>query len=373
MQGRATSGELVANFHATPTIGTVPLEVAFTDTSSGNIKTWIWVFGDEATSTVQHPTYTFTVPGIYTVSLMVIGSGGVDTATKFNYIVTEPPPIAAFSANPAAGDASLTVAFSDTSSGTVTSWAWDFGDGSSSTAQHPSHTYTTPGTYTVSLTVTGPAGTSTGTKSNYVSVTLPAPVAAFHASSTMGAAPLTVAFSDTSSGTVTSWRWDFGDGQSSTEQHPSHTYTAPGIYPVSLTVSGPGGSNTVTQQGLITVLTEVKAAQVRLNWSAPTVSVDDTPLNDLAGFKVYYGQTSGNYTGSINVGNVTSVALSAAAGFEVGRQYFMTVAALDTSGNEGPAAHEVSVTIPYAAPVASFNTGPTAATAISPPGASTSA
>ena len=81
--------------------------------------------------------------------------------------------VADFSANPTGGPFPLTVSFADQSTGSNTSWDWDFGDGSTSTMQNPSHTYTDPGTYTVSLTVTGPEGSDTNTKADYIKVRSP--------------------------------------------------------------------------------------------------------------------------------------------------------------------------------------------------------
>ena len=100
------------------------------------------------------------------------GPGGSNTATK-TITVTAPPvakPVAAFSATPTSGRLPLKVAFTDTSTGSITTWAWDFGNGSTSTLRQPTHTYTTAGTYTVKLTVTGPGGSNTATKTGYITV-----------------------------------------------------------------------------------------------------------------------------------------------------------------------------------------------------------
>ncbi len=105
---------------------------------------------------------------------------------------------------------------------------------------------------TYTLTATGPGGSVTAP----VTVTVvPAPVASFSANPTSGPTPLTVAFTDASTGSITAWTWDFGDGGTSTAESPSHTYAAPGIYPVRLTVSGPGGSHSETKTSYITVTT----------------------------------------------------------------------------------------------------------------------
>jgi len=106
------------------------------------------------------------------------------------------------------------------------------------------------------LTVTGPGGTDTLVRPNYIVVSVPPvpPTAGFSATPTSGISPLTVSFLDSSTGDVTSWSWDFGDGVNSTLPSPSHVYTAAGNYTVSLTASGPGGSDTLIQTNLITVI-----------------------------------------------------------------------------------------------------------------------
>ncbi len=103
------------------------------------------------------------------------------------------------------------------------------------------------------LTITGPGGTDTETKADYIVVEHETPVANFTADNTIGDAPLIVNFSDESTGDITSCLWDFGDGETSTEENPTHTYDNPGIYTVSLSVSGPHGSDTEVKLGYITV------------------------------------------------------------------------------------------------------------------------
>ena len=164
-------------------------------------------------------------------------------------------PVASFTAGPTNGVAPLIVAFTDTSTGTPTIWAWTFGDSGTSTSQNPSHTYTAPGTYTVRLIASNAGGSSTNTQVNLITALTPPPVASFTASPTNGVAPLTVNFTDTSSNSPTSWAWAFGDTGTSTAQDPSHTYTTPGTYTVTLIASNAGGSSTNTRVNLITALT----------------------------------------------------------------------------------------------------------------------
>jgi len=167
-------------------------------------------------------------------------TGAVKRVAKIS--TPNPPPMANFTAAPANGPAPLPVQFTDTSTGSITSRSWNFGDGSSSTATNPSHTYVNPGFYAVSLTVTGPLGTTTKKSAIEVSGFLP-PAANFTATPSSGRVPLTVQFTDTSTGSIATRIWDFGDGISTMGQSVSHTYQKPGRYTATLTVTGPLGND----------------------------------------------------------------------------------------------------------------------------------
>lgn len=154
---------LKAGFAASPTLGKAPLQVQFTDQSTGDITSREWDFDGDGTvdSTAQNPSHTYDTAGTYTVSLTVrAADGSDDTETKVGYIRVGEL-LAGFTASPTSGIVPLAVEFTDQSVGEITSWAWDFGDGGTSTEQSPSHTYNTVGTYTVSLTVTAAVGTDT--------------------------------------------------------------------------------------------------------------------------------------------------------------------------------------------------------------------
>ncbi|MGH8488502.1 MAG: LamG-like jellyroll fold domain-containing protein [Gammaproteobacteria bacterium] len=172
-----------ANFNANPTLGPAPLMVTFTDASTGNITSWSWDFGDcstnpsNCTSTATSGTKTYSTPGTYTMRLTVTGSGVSNTATKI-ISATAAAPMANFSATPTIGTAPLAVNFTNSSTGSATPYSWNFGDCSTnpnnctSTLTNPSHTYSTVGTYTVSLTATGSGGTNPSTKTltSYITV-----------------------------------------------------------------------------------------------------------------------------------------------------------------------------------------------------------
>lgn len=178
------------------------------------------------------------------------GANGIpDTTAKLSLKVTPSViiPVAAFSASPTSGNAPLKVTFTDTSTGSPTSWNWNFGDGASSTEKNAVHTYSSAGSYTVTLTA------SNGNSTNSISAILTVseqpvlPVADFNSNVTSGYVSLPVQFNDLSKNT-TQWNWDFGDGAISTEQNPVHVYIAAGKYTVTLTVSNANGQNAKKSQ-----------------------------------------------------------------------------------------------------------------------------
>lgn len=258
-----------ALFTASETTGYAPLAVSFTDDSTGFPTSWSWDFGDGTSSAQKNPTHTYPLPGSYMVRLSVTGPGG--TSTSYPQLIqvsqgTSPTSvIAAFTAFPAVGTAPLTVSFIDMSTGSPASYSWEFGDGGTSSEASPAHTYTTPGQYIVRLTVrSGSGSTSTAIAPQPVVVQAPATTAVTGAQTTtpggssvtlaasftyspdVGMPPLVVRFQDASTGSPRSWYWDFGDGGSSTQRNPVHTYTQYGNFDVTLTVSDSTGSSTIT-------------------------------------------------------------------------------------------------------------------------------
>jgi len=162
-----------ANFGASPTAGTAPLGVSFINQSvqvSGFPTTWQWDFGDGGTSNSQSPGHVYQEAGIYSVELIASNDCGVDTLNRTDYITVYSEPMADFGATPLNGCQPLTVNFTDSSANIPTSWQWDFGDGATTTAQNPNHEYDEWGIFTVSLTVSNPAGSDTETKTDYITV-----------------------------------------------------------------------------------------------------------------------------------------------------------------------------------------------------------
>ena len=156
----STTAAPVSSFTATPTSGVAPLLVTLTDTSTGTVSERVWDFGDGTTSTSQSTMKTYNTAGVYTAKLTVKNAGGTSTVSQ-TISVTAAVPTASFTATPTSGTVPLTVQVADSSTN-ATGWNWNFGDGTTSNLQiPPAHVYKTAGNYTVSLTVSGPGGTST--------------------------------------------------------------------------------------------------------------------------------------------------------------------------------------------------------------------
>ncbi|MFQ6090634.1 MAG: PKD domain-containing protein, partial [Candidatus Bipolaricaulia bacterium] len=156
------------------------------------------------------------------------------------------PPKAKFTFSPASPKAGEEIQFTDQSTdpdGTIQSWSWDFGDGATSTERNPTHKYSAKGKYTVKLTVTDNGGLkNTATKT--LAVGIKPPIANFAFTPASPRVGQTVQFTDQSTdpdGTIQSWSWDFGDGDSSTERNPKHQYAQKGTYTVKLTVTDNDG------------------------------------------------------------------------------------------------------------------------------------
>jgi len=183
----------------------------------------------------------------------VLEAARIELGNMLDTLPDSPPPTADLSGSPASGAVPLTVQFTDQSAGYPAYWHWSFGDGTISFERNPIHTYQTQGTYTVSLTVANEAGSDTVMRTDYIRVTAPPPPVAFHGLPTLGQAPLTVSFADESPGDPISWHWQFGDGATSTDQHPSHEYAAPGAYTVKLTMTNPDGTGSQTKERYVWV------------------------------------------------------------------------------------------------------------------------
>jgi len=230
-----------AAFTSNITADCSPVTVNFTDLSTNSPIGWHWDFGNGNTSTDQNPSAVYKNAGTYTVTLSVSNLDGGDFEKKTSYITVFANPSANYTSDVTSGCKPLSVQFTDQSapgSGTINSWSWDAGDGSTYNSQNPSHKYNGAGSYNVSLTVKDDNNCeSKFFIEDYIAVSDP-PTANFTGSPLTGCVNnLTTTFSNISvqgSDNISSWKWDFGDGSTSTSQNPSNSYSGFGSYDVML-------------------------------------------------------------------------------------------------------------------------------------------
>lgn len=227
-------------------------EAGFTQTTNGfNVdftsdskygKTFMWFFGDGATSDLENPSHVYTDEGVYTVMLVVSNQCGNDTIET--EVTVTPRPIVAFTSDVTEICVGDTVNYMDMSANTPTSWTWSFegGDPDMSSDQNPTVVYKTAGEYRVQLEATNGFGSNESVVDEYVTV-YDNPVSLFDYE-TQG---IRVNFINESEqyGEVT---WEFGDGETSNEVDPSHLYKRPGTYTVTLTVNNPCGESVFTTE-----------------------------------------------------------------------------------------------------------------------------
>lgn len=236
----------VANFTYYPSYGTFPLRVQFNDTSLDEPDYWEWNFGDGSDSVLErNPTHDYALPGIYSVKLRVVNSTVMPVGTDeiVRDITLSSGITANFSANRTIGASPLTVQFADTSSppGLVSDRKWTFGDNGESNLTNPVHTFIGPGNYTVNLTVWNVTTKARGNHEKEIQVLDPLvanfkPNDSYPMNKTAG-----VQFTDLSTGNISIWYWDFGEGNHSYSKDPVNIFRDYGEYPVNLTIENQYG------------------------------------------------------------------------------------------------------------------------------------
>jgi len=235
--------------------GPAPFTLEFTAEvadSDGIVESYSWDFGDGSTSDLKNPSHTFNNSGTYTVTLTVTDNGGDKTTNSTEiYVLDNTPPTAFASASPSNGEVPLIVSFigfGNDTDGSIASYEWSFGDGSTSNQQNPTHTFTLPGIYSVQLTVTDDYDYQA---LDTISILVTEkenqpPTVSPKANILSGVVPLEVRFTGEaydSDGLIHSYKWDFQDGQTSGTKNPTHNFQAAGEYSVLFTVTDNNGAS----------------------------------------------------------------------------------------------------------------------------------
>ncbi|MDF0717410.1 PKD domain-containing protein [Muricauda sp. 334s03] len=334
------------------TEGEATLEVIFDGSGSTDdiqIESYAWDFGDSNTATEQNPTHSYTTPGIYTAVLTVTDIEGLTDTAELTITVNQPneAPTAVAMASQESGPAPLQVEFMSAGSSDdigIISYAWDFGDGGTSTESNPTYIFNTTGVYDVVLTVTDGGGL-TGTDTITITVTNQDPIAVIAATPDNGEAPLEVSFTGSGSTdniAVDSYAWDFGDGATSTEADPVHTYTDPGNYNAELTVTDNEGA-TATVSVLIQV-TQVGGNQ------APEAVATANPTEGKAPLPVIFN--AGGSSDDVGIDSYfwefsdgrTSVQMNPVLTFENAGTYDATLTVTDEAGLSDSVTIQIVVT-----------------------------
>ena len=358
--------------------GTAPFAVNFSGSGSsdadGSITSYAWNFGNGQTATGVNASTTYTAAGTYNATLTVTDDkGATGTATQVIAVAPTPnvAPTAVANVVSISGTIPLTVnlsgANSSDSDGTIATYAWDFGNGTSATGVTTQVTYPSAGTFTVVLTVTDNQG-ATGSQSLAINVSANpniAPTASLTASATAGVAPLTVAFDGSSSsdvdGTIVGYAWNFGNGQSGSGVAPSTAYPIPGTYNVTLTVTDNRGATSTAGTTIVVSRppnqspTAALAATPTTGTAPLLVQLSSAGSTDADGVIASYSWNFGN--GTTGTGPSPSVAYSSAG------SYTITLTVTDNDGATNAKSTTVVVSPPNQAPVAVIQATPTSGSA----------
>jgi len=323
--------------------------------SDGSIASYAWDFGDGNSGTGSSPTHTYQSDGTFTVALTVTDDGGAtDTASTTATITPAPIPPSANAGGPYSSVVGSVISFDGTASsdsdGTIVSYAWDFGDGGVASGPLPTHSYSVDGNFTVTLTATDNDGL-TGIDSTTATInpaggnTPPVAQANGPYSGTEGSA---VQFSSSGSldpdGSIVSYAWDFGDGNTSSTENPAHTYAAAGTYNVSLSVTDNAGdstSDTTTATVEAIVVNAPPTADANGPYSGyvgDTIVFDGTASSDSDGGIVRYDWDFGDGTTAVDAGPTPTHVYSAAG------QYTVSLTVIDDVGDTGSASSSATIT-----------------------------
>lgn len=293
------------------------LTIVFNNQSNGTANSYVWNFGDGVNSSAATPTHTYSNAGTYTISLIATNASGCSDSVS-QTVTFDPKPTANFTVTGGTQCVnSNSYSFNNTSVNGAT-YLWNFGDGTTSTLQSPTHSYASAGNYSVNLVVTGSAGCSATTSNTLI--VAPVPVASFTLGGLNACVSNTVTLNNTTTG-ATSYTWDFGNGILSNQTNPTVTYSTAGVYTITLTATNSNGCiasvsqkvtlldkpissftlvNSATQcvgnNSFAFVNSSINASSYLWNFGDGTTSALNSPTHTYTG--------SGTYTVTLTVTNV---------------------------------------------------------------------
>lgn len=340
-----------AQFVANPLSVCVGQPISFTDQSTAGgspIISYTWNFGNGETSTLQNTSFVYTTPGVYTITLAVQSANGqADAEVKTNYITVNPSPSASFTTSGNGCTVPFGVNFTNTSSSAPgITYAWNFGNGQTSTLQNPTTvTYTNAGTFNVALTVTD-ANSGCSALSNQ-SIVISNFQAGINAPSTVCEGQ-PVQFLNNSTVGANSFAWNSGGAGNSSSQNPTFTYNTPGTYTVTLTAQNTTSGCSASTVHQITVL------------PAPTPSFTATPTSGCSPLAVNFTNTStGTGTFVWNFGDGASFTGQNPSGHTYSGNGTYSVELVMTGTNGCSDSITLANLITLSDPVAQFNSLPT--------------
>ncbi|HMP22425.1 MAG TPA: PKD domain-containing protein, partial [Ferruginibacter sp.] len=247
-----------------------PFTVTYTNQSTDG-AIYRWTLPGASNSNLENPTVTYNSAGSFTAALQVTSIFGcINSITKAKYINIESPKVL-MPGLPDSGCISFTKTFRDSvvSSDPVSSYLWNFGDGTTSTDKNPTHTYTAAGNYTVKLVITTVSGCTDSAVRNNAIIATGKPQVSFSANLTNTCAKNEIQFTDQTTGGATKWFWDFGDKTTSAIRNPKKIYADTGHFDVKLIVWNRGCKDSVTYQKYIYIAPPIAKFRTRYSCTKP--------------------------------------------------------------------------------------------------------
>lgn len=324
-----------ADFHWNPPNPNPGASIQFFDDSTGYPDQWAWDFGDGTQSTDQNPTHSYAQAGVYIVNLSIARtSDNAQTGIQKQIQVQEPlfPEFTWTPAEPLPGDQ---IFFTNESVGGADTFLWDFGDGTTSESENPSHTYSDRGAYQITLDNTRSSDGAHGRVQHWITVAEQLfPEFTWTPENPMSGE--TITFSDTSSGNPDTWEWDFGDGSTATTPTASHVYEADGNYEVTLNISRTLGNHTMNKS-VTHQLVVGGGLQAAFAWGPqPAIAGAPTHFQNLSTGDIVSSQWDFGDGGTANEQSPVHVF------FDPG-SYEVSLQVRDTSGAQSSITHQIEV------------------------------